>query len=129
MSNVITDRIKNIRRTKDPKKVVAKAAELLEEHPEVWTQGAWIVNSAGAHFNEDDYFMGSCDVGGVCKVCLEGALLIYAKDEDTYYSAKKLVSRALRGGIGSTNQLYTFNDASYRTREEVVALLKVAAGK
>lgn len=111
MSNVITDRIKNIRRTKDPKKVVRKAAALLEKEPERWTKGSWIVNVEGLTFDAGDYFGASCDVGGVCQVCLEGALLIYSKDEDTYWAAKELAKEALRKLHPGAYSLYQFNDS------------------
>lgn len=130
MSNKYTDRIKNIRRTKDPKKVVRKAAALLEKEPHRWTKGQWIVSPTGETFDPQDYFGESCDIGGVCKVCLEGALLIYSKDDDTYYAAKDLVLDALRKLHPRTGRsLYAFNDSrsAKRGAATVTEVLKEAA--
>lgn len=121
-------RIKNIRRTKDPKRALQKAAAMLEAEPERWIKGAWVRNAEGESFDAEEYFDSSCDIGGVCKVCLEGAVLIYAKDSDTYHKALGLVEKELRWR-GRAAAPYQFNDnlGVQTGPEKVVEVLKAAA--
>lgn len=120
--------IKNIRKTKDVRKVLTKAADLYEREPERWDQGEWIRTEDGMPYSDSQYFNANCRIDGICRVCLEGALLIFSRDWSAYEEAKQRVLDELKETYGSDYELlYVYNDTKGRTPLEVVEVLRAAA--
>lgn len=125
------DAIKNIRRTKNAKRVIEKAADLFESEPDRWIKGNWIETVDGDTADEEVYFGRSCDVGGICKVCLEGALLIFAKDRETYNLAQAIVLKELNTNYRRFDHMpyehpFGYNDDASRRVGDVVKVLRSA---
>lgn len=114
--------------TTDPLKVITQAADFLEKYPEVWGQGAWVITESetGDHeeFTDDNYYeydKNACNIGGICTVCLEGALLLFAGDWITYNRAKNIVEMHLG------QEPADFNDDGDTTAIAIVKALRDSA--
>lgn len=124
-------KLENPNITNNPREVITQAADLLEKHPEIWGKGSWVVaeQADGRRLNmaDDDYLndpeINACTIGSICEVCLEGALLLFASDRDTFERARNIVESHLLGEIVPTE----FNDNAARGLEDVVQLLRESA--
>lgn len=113
------------RRYKNPKSIVRAAKRLIDTGH--WEQGSWARLANGVGVNEDAVLKEDIPAlgGGVCTVCLEGALALCSYDAKAYKSAEKLVSKAVPT-FYRDKPLFVFNDVSRRTRSQVSAVLEKA---
>lgn len=118
-------KLENPNITNDPKEVIKEAADLIEKHPKIWGKGMWIVaeddHGHTREFDDGSYIaenVDACTIGGVCQVCLEGALLLFAANYRTYERAKDIVEEHVQ-----TAPL-EFNDREDTTQGDVVQVLR-----
>lgn len=119
-------KLENPNITTNPTEVITQAAEMIEKHPEIWGKGQWVVfndeRGMRREYDDDRYLandeVNACTIGGVCQVCLEGALLLFAADEETYREAKHIVEEYI-GDIPME-----FNDYADTDSPDVVRVLR-----
>lgn len=107
------------RRYKNPYAIVRAAKRLIDTGH--WGKGTWVTTADGTNrYEESALKMDPATDGGVCKVCLEGALALCAASPDAYDAATALVQKKLPVNY-RTAALFNFNDS----RTEAAEISKV----
>lgn len=108
------------RRYKNPYAIIRAAKRLIDTGH--WGKGTWVKTADGQHhFEEQALNMQAVVGGGVCKVCLEGALALCSASAGAYDDATELVKKELPGTY-RYGPLFEFNDNT--SAEEVSAALE-----